>query len=699
MGRILEPGRTCWRVERADRLAFVVDVADYFDAVADAIEQAERSVLIVGWDVHSRVKLRPERDDTELGELLDRVTQRRPDLHVRLLVWDYALLFALERELLSELRFRLQTSARVTFRFASDHPVGASHHQKIVVVDDALAFAGGIDLTIARWDRRAHAPHESARVMPGGEPYGPFHDVQMAVTGPAARALGELARERWRAATGERLEPPRAAAAIWPEALDVHLQGADVGIARTMPAYENRAPAREVEQLYLASIERAKRTIYVENQYLTAEPIRDALAERLRDEDGPEVVIVTPRDQSGRLEEITMGAVRSGLVHQLRSADGHDRLRVLYPAVGEGEAVNVHAKVMVVDDELVRVGSSNLSNRSMALDSECDLAVEAAGDPAKRRVIATFMRSLLAEHLDALEEEVKEAIEERGGLVPAVDALRCDEGRTLRPLATHPDAETARSARVLADPDRPVTEALAEFALPGDELRTDARSRLPKVLVTVAALLALAAVWAWTPLGAWVKPERLAGLAAPLRTTWVGPIAGAVAIAVLTLVMVPVTALIVMASVLFGPWIGAGTALVGSLLSAMSGYGLGRLVLRDTVRQWAGERFSRLRTALHDRGVLAVVAVRLVPVAPYTIVNMVAGSSHVSFRDFVIGSFLGMVPGVVALTVAADRVAAAAKSPHWSTVAIAALVVLVLILGFEGLRRWLGPTVTAHDSE
>ena len=362
---LLEPGRTCWRIARADQLAFIVDAADYFEAVADAIERAQHSVLILGWDIHSRVRLRRDAEDEagELGRLLDNAARHQPSLRVHMLLWDYSMVFTLEREFLPLFQLGWKTHPHVKIRFGSDHPLGGSLHQKVVVVDDALAFVGGIDLTIARWDRREHERHDPKRRLPGGDSYPPFHDVQVAVTGPAAQALGELARERWRQATGESIEPCSPTEGTWPDGLSVDLRDADVALARTRAPFGERPAIREVERLHLESIAAARDVIYIENQYLTAESVCDALAARLEQDDGPEVVIVTPRDQSGRLEEMTMGALRAGFVQRLRSSDSGGRLRVLYPTT-EGEPavpIQVHAKVMVVDDELVRVGSSNLS--------------------------------------------------------------------------------------------------------------------------------------------------------------------------------------------------------------------------------------------------------------------------------------------------------------------------------------------------
>src|SRR3569832_2150888 len=86
--------------------------------------------------------------------------------------------------------------------------MGGSHHQKVVVIDDQLAFAGGLDLTLGRWDTPDHVPDDPRRIELNPAPARPYHDVQVAVSGAAARALGELARERWRCATGKKLRAP-----------------------------------------------------------------------------------------------------------------------------------------------------------------------------------------------------------------------------------------------------------------------------------------------------------------------------------------------------------------------------------------------------------------------------------------------------------------------------------------------------------
>jgi phospholipase D1/2 len=452
------PGVTaglCWRRAPAGRVAFLVDGESFFPAVAGALERARHQVLMLGWDFHGRVRLRRGRSrrgvpDDLLG-LLNLLVGRRPELRVHALGWGYGTLRAFARERLPSLHLGIGQPKGIEFRFDTDHPWLGCQHQKVIVIDDALAFSGGFDVTVSRWDSRHHLPFDARRVTPEGQRYPPFHDVQMAVDGEAAAALGELARERWRRATRVQLPVPPRGSAPWPPDLAPAARDTEVGIARTEPAFRGRPAIREVESSYLASIAAAQRWIYAENQYLTADRVVEALCRRLGEREGPEVVLVVPASCPAWPEEISMGALRARTLAQLRACDRWGRLRVYYPRVGDA-CVNVHAKVMVVDDALARVGSANLSNRSFGLDTECDLILEADGRPDLVQAVARFRNDLLAEHLGAPEPEVRRALRASGSLIRAVETLRRGGVRSLEPVPPRTPGWLVGLASRLADP-------------------------------------------------------------------------------------------------------------------------------------------------------------------------------------------------------------------------------------------------------
>ena len=495
-GAIVRPGRNCWRVERADRFLCVQDAADYFRLVRRALLAARDTVFILGWDILASVDLDPcsARDaaPTRLDELLAFIARRRPRLRCYLLIWDYGAIYALERDPFSRWRLGWRMPRHVRFAFDDRHAVGGCHHQKIVVVDDQLAFCGGIDLTGHRWDTSAHRVVEPARKTAVGEAYEPYHEVQAMVSGPAARSLGILARDRWRAIGHTRMpalggssndlrQGSGGQADLWPSDINADLEGVDVAIARTMPASDSEPSIRECETLFLDSVAGAKHSIYVESQYFTNETIATALAERLREPDGPEIVVVAPRECHGWLERNTMGAFRDGVCRQLIDADAHGRLRLVYPAASRAQNVPtfVHSKVMVVDDVLVRIGSANISRRSMGVDSECDLAVDAGHDTRVRAAIRTIRARLIAEHLGRRADEIAREIERAGSLRAVVDA-NASADHTLVPIEL-PASETPlpEAVRAAADPDEPL--------LPG---ASDLVSRVhPTIWATVAPML------------------------------------------------------------------------------------------------------------------------------------------------------------------------------------------------------------------
>lgn len=465
--KVLRPGETCWRVERAHRLAVFIDAADYFATFRAIAQQARHSLLLIGWDFDTRIDLDPEDGDsgvpTRLGQFLSWLVESRPELRIHVLEWDLGMLLALGRGSTPLRIADLVSSKQVRLKLDHTHPPGAAHHQKIVVIDDALAFCGGIDMTSGRWDTRAHLDHDPARVSPTlKRPSQPWHDITTLVDGDAARALGELARGRWKRATGEEIAPPPPVPPLWPEGIVPLMEGVDVAISRTEPEQDGQPSIFEIEALYLAIIQTARRSLYIESQYFASRRIAEAMAARLGEPDGPEIVVVNPESADGWLEEEVMGSSRARLLRLVRKADRHDRFRLYTPVAAGGTPIYVHAKVLIMDDRLLRVGSSNLNNRSLGFDTECDLSVEASAEGPEharlRERIAALRADLLAEHLDVTREAVTAALDRSGGsLIAAIETLR-SPGRSLVPFET-PDLnaleEEVLAENEMLDPERP----------------------------------------------------------------------------------------------------------------------------------------------------------------------------------------------------------------------------------------------------
>ncbi len=210
---IFRPGANCWRTARAQRLAVLVDGEEYFAAFAAAAERAERSILILAWDFNSRMALRVSRqgESLVLGEFLNSLVRRRPRLEVRVLIWDYPMIFGTDREFPPIYGLGWKPHRRVKVRYDNTHPVAACHHQKIVVIDDRVAFCGGLDLTVKRWDTREHRAGDPRRTRggPGVSALSRPHDDGRWRGGASLSAFWRANAGNWR--PGGRCRPlPRA---------------------------------------------------------------------------------------------------------------------------------------------------------------------------------------------------------------------------------------------------------------------------------------------------------------------------------------------------------------------------------------------------------------------------------------------------------------------------------------------------------
>lgn len=685
-----------------------MDGEAYFRALYEALQKARRSVFIVGWDLHSRLAL--IRDDEKhdypvtLGALINRITSENKALHVYILCWDFAMIYTMERELFPRYKFKWKSSKRVHFTIDGHHPIGASQHQKIVVIDDSLAFAGGMDLSKWRWDTSRHLPDDPRRTDPDGEPYPPFHDIQMAVSGPAARSLGEVARERWAKAGGEKPVDSHFQDKIdpWPVSISPDLENVSVVIARTLPQYMDQEAVREIEQLYLDSIAAAESYIYIENQYLSSHRIGKALESRLKEVDGPEVVIVLPEKTGGWLEQHTMDILRGRLLNELRKKDIHGRLHTYYPRLRKDPhlALMVHAKVMIIDDDFLRIGSSNLSNRSMGLDSELDLAVFAEKKDNIRCAIMDFRNRLLAEHLDKEINEVADVLSEKKSLIDGVESLRGNE-RTLVSFTGEVPQEIDGwvPESELLDPERPIEpDELLDYFV-GKDQQPAAYRLLLRILFLIIAVLLLAGLWRWSPLGDIVDLNFIVSAGKWLRQQTFAPVLVYTGFIVAGVTAFPITLMNIASIIVFGPFVGGAYALSGALISAMVVFSAGRFLERDTVRKLSGSRFNRINCKLAASGIFTVITLRMIPVAPFSLINLVAGVSEIRFRDFVIGTVIGMLPGIIAIGLIAEGILFNLNRSGITGFGVLFAVIALVAAGLAGMKTWLTRKQKNHASE
>lgn len=464
------PSPSVWRFVRASRAHVVIDAAAYFTLMQQAMMRARQRIHMIGWDFDTRVRLGPGRklynlptrqvQPARLGPFVIWLCQRTRGLQVRVLKWNFgALKFIFRGSMILDL-LRWFIHPAIDFKFDSAHPLGCSHHQKMIVIDDNFAVCGGIDMTSDRWDTPEHLEQDPRRRRPyGTRLYGPWHDLSMLVEGEAAAALAELGRERWVTAGAAPLLPcaPQEDTA-WPPMLKAEFRDVEVGIARTRTAWAGLEEVREIEALFVEHIRRARRFIYAESQYFASRAVAEAIAEKVAEPDPPEIVLINPESADGWLEQAAMDGARVRLAHAIAHRDHAQRFRICIPRNAAGTPIYVHSKMMIVDDEIVRVGSANMNNRSMGLDSECDLFIDAArpGNDHAAPAIRRLRITLLAEHTGLPSEEVERLLSRDPSMIDLIDNAPRD-GKRLDPFVLRPltDAEKAVADNALFDPERP----------------------------------------------------------------------------------------------------------------------------------------------------------------------------------------------------------------------------------------------------
>lgn len=713
----LTQGPLFWHRDRAEQVGFLIDGEAYYSAFADLLRQARYQAWILCWDVDSRMPLTrpctPHDSPCRLTDVIRQSLKDNPNLNIHLLAWDYSMIYALEREWRPLFSQRVCRHPRLHVHFDNHHPVGASQHQKALIVDDRTALVGGFDPSKWRWDTSEHAPDDERRRDTQGDRYPPFHDVALLVSGQPAGYLGQLARQRWALATGQPVPPVNrtdernAVTALWPKDVPVLLRDADIGIARTLPAYGEQAEAREVEAVLLDAIDQAQAFIYIENQYFTSHRIGQALIDRLGEPDGPELVIVLPREKDGWLERVTMDVLRARLIRRLQAADVFDHVRIYYPEVRglAPQMISVHSKLVIVDNLHLNVGSANLSNRSMGLDSELNLSL-LGSDEVGRQAIDQIRHRLLAEHLGTSEARVAATESSHGSLIATIEALNRPEGmspeprRWLEPLVITLDEELERQIpdAAVIDPERPLPpDELIDLFIERDH-RKSVSKRAFGLAILIGSALALALAWRVTPLSEWLSPEKLLHQFHSLRIAPWGSVLALFLFVGASVVGMPITPLVIVSALLFGAWMGFGIAFAGAVLAAVIGFGLGRLLGEKTIRQLAGTRLDNISRRMARKGILTVFSLRLLPIAPFALINVIAGASHFRFRDFLIGSLAGLVPGTFALTVFSDRLLTAFLHPSIGSVVVLLLVSLVFITIGWGLSHWLSLRSQASGS-
>jgi phosphatidylserine/phosphatidylglycerophosphate/cardiolipin synthase-like enzyme len=375
-----------------NRFEIFVDGEEALPAIASACEEARERVWLAGWHFTPELQI----GDTTLRELLAELAER---VEVRVLAWAGAPLpfFHPDRGEVRQMRERLVRGTKIACVLDRRERPLHCHHEKLVVVDGRVAFVGGIDLTTLGGDRCDSSSHP-ARGRLG------WHDATSRIEGPAATDVAEHFALRWREVTGETLETtPRPAPAG-----DVELQ-----VVRTVPngVYDGlpRGDFRILES-YLRALRSAERLVYLESQFLWTPELVAVLAEKLRNPpaDGFRLVVVLPAHPKNG-EEDTRGQL--GLLAEADGGAGRFLACTLWQPGTGARPVYVHAKIGIVDDRWLTIGSANLNEHSLFNDTEMNVVAQ---DSALARALRL---RLWSEHLGCepaeLEDDPARIVDER----------------------------------------------------------------------------------------------------------------------------------------------------------------------------------------------------------------------------------------------------------------------------------------------
>lgn len=378
------------------KLEVLVDGATALPAIAQALRGARSHVHITGWHLASHFELVRGEHPIAIGPLLAELAER---VDVRVMVWagsPVPLFHPTRKEVAAEVEKLTRDTKIQAFQDPREHPVHC-HHEKTLVIDDEVAFVNGIDMTDQAGDRFDSSDHAARRKLG-------WHDVGTRLEGPAVADVANHFNMRWREVAGEVLPPP----VVQPPVADEH--ASTVQIVRTVAEDMYDAVPKgdfRILEAYVRAIRSAQDYIYLENQFLWSPEVVEELARKLREPPTPGfrlVVLLPARANNGQDDT-------RGQLGVLADADDTGNSHFLAATIrsrtgGRDDALYVHAKVGIVDDRWLTIGSANLNAHSLLNDTEMNVVTDDA-------VLARATRERLwAEHLEVAQDAI-------AGLAPA----------------------------------------------------------------------------------------------------------------------------------------------------------------------------------------------------------------------------------------------------------------------------------------
>lgn len=718
-GSIFKQGENCWVTSTATFASPLIDCANYYRALHSSIVKAKHSIFIVGWDIDSRIRLLRGEEEAQseapsvVSDLLAWKAEQNPDINIYLLRWDSSLAFFAQREMWAKEVWDEKTPDNVKTELDDTIPMGGSQHQKIVVIDDELVFSGGMDVSTNRWDTRDHPVLSDERMGPDGE-YGPLHDVQIVSSGPVVKDFADLVRWRWlRVAEDQPIDireealngPDAPIPESWPEGVEPWFEAVECALARTIPFMDEVEPVQEVRHMLLDLISQAENLIYIENQFTTRQEIAEALNRRLKECPSLHVIIVSSYEPKGKFEQEAFWASRIEFKDILENGVEKDRVTMTYSSCqdmkGRKAYKRIHSKVMTIDDKYVVIGSSNLSNRSMSLDTEIDMVLH--GDSENNRnQVARVRNDLLAEHTGREVEDTADLLNQNNPVTALLEG-QLAHGYILTEVNDQVFTEQSDTNifRSLSDPEEPL------ISLPTmDGSATPARNPRRRTIMiaigtVVLAIIAGLLVWASYSIE-WLSSENINAFLEKSRGTYFALPTVLMVYVIGGLLFFPVTVLSLAVAAIFGPIWGPIYGIMGALLSSATTFGIGKLLGNAGLKKVGGPKVDALDKKLKTSGIVGVAAIRMLPIAPFSLVNLVAGISSIGIVQFLVGTFLGMFPPMIAKGLVGDSITQIFRNPSPETISyLVGGIVLwgLMIWGSQKFARYYQERKQRNEAE
>lgn len=705
---IFQQGENCWVSSKASYAAPLIDCANYYKALHSSIVKAKHSIFIVGWDIDSRIRLIRGEDEEKseapsvISELLAWKAEQNPDLKIYLLRWDSSLAFFAQREMWAKEVWDENTPDNVETVLDDTIPMGGSQHQKIVIIDDEVVFSGGMDVSTNRWDTRDHPVESQERDGPDGE-YGPLHDVQAVYSGPLVKEFAELVRWRWlRVAESNPIDFREDARVnlddgipdAWPDDYEPWFENVECALARTIPFMDEVEPVQEVRNMLLDLINQAERVIYIENQFTSRQEIAEALNKRLKTCPDLNVIVVSSYEPKGRFECEAFWASRIEFKKILFKDIDPDRVIMTYSSItdeqGRSAYKRIHSKVMTIDEKYLVIGSSNLSNRSMTLDTEID-TVYYGNDEHNAAQIARVRDDLLAEH-SGRDVESTAVLMKKENPARALMTGQLAHGYVLTQVNDEifTDPSSDNLFRSLSDPEEPL---IAMPTMDGSSMPVrNPRRRTIMIGLGVLVIAVLGGLMFWASQAIpWLSADSINAFLEESRGTYFALPTVLLVYLVGGILFFPVTVLSIAVAAVFGPVWGPIYGILGALLSSATMFGVGKLLGDAGLKKIGGPKVDAVDQKLKSSGVVGVAAIRMLPIAPFSLVNLVAGISSIGLFQFLMGTFLGMFPPMIAKGLVGDSITQIFRNPSPETISyLAGGIILwgLMIWGSQKFARW-----------